>query len=117
MWVLPRAGSPTVTTRIFPAWNKSPDVVVYSGATIGADDKEEGVYCPNPTPGALLPNTALFYQTVHYGSEIQYGSPNEQEYTRQASTMYSELAWPEINKFSNACKWHIPQTIQRARTE
>lgn len=38
MWVLPRAGRPMVTTRIFPAWNSSPDAVVYSGATIREGD-------------------------------------------------------------------------------
>ena len=37
MWVLPRAGSPTVTTRIFPAWKRSPEAVVYSGATIAIE--------------------------------------------------------------------------------
>lgn len=32
--VFPRAGNPTVHTRILPAWNKRPDAVVYNGATI-----------------------------------------------------------------------------------
>ena len=34
MWVFPRAGRPTVRTKILPAWNRSPDAVVYRGATI-----------------------------------------------------------------------------------
>ena len=42
MWVLPRAGSPTVTTRIFPAWKRSPESVVYSGATIAIKIVSQG---------------------------------------------------------------------------
>jgi len=34
MCVFPLAGSPMVITRIFPAWNSSPEAVVYNGATI-----------------------------------------------------------------------------------